>query len=75
MAQWVRNPPAMQKTQVEFLGWEDPLKEVWLPTAMFLPRGSRGQRGLQSYSSYSHQESDVTEVTEQTNTLSISLST
>jgi len=30
VAQWVKNPPAMQKTQetwVQFLGWEDPLEE------------------------------------------------
>ena len=27
MAQWVRNPPGMQETQVKSLGWEDPLKE------------------------------------------------
>ena len=29
-AQWVKNPPAMQKTQetqVQYLGWEDPLEE------------------------------------------------
>ena len=24
MAQWVKNPPAMQETQVRSLGWEDP---------------------------------------------------
>ena len=30
MAQWVKNPPAMQETQemrVGYLGWEDPLEE------------------------------------------------
>ena len=27
VAQPVKNPPAMQKTQVWFLGWEDPLEE------------------------------------------------
>ena len=27
MAQLVRNPPAMQETWVQFLGWEDPLEE------------------------------------------------
>ena len=26
-AQWVENSPAMQKTQVQSLGWEDPLEE------------------------------------------------
>ena len=27
MAQQVKNPPAMQETQVQSLGWEDPLQE------------------------------------------------
>ena len=27
MAQTVENPPAMQETQGQFLGWEDPLKK------------------------------------------------
>ena len=30
MTQWVKNPPAMQETQetqVQCLGWEDPLEE------------------------------------------------
>ena len=26
-AQLVKNPPAMQKTLVQFLGWEDPLEK------------------------------------------------
>ena len=27
VAQMVKNPPAMQETQVQFLGWEDPLEK------------------------------------------------
>ena len=27
MAQWVKNPPAMPETLVQFLGQEDPLEE------------------------------------------------
>ena len=27
VAQMVKNPPAMQKTWVQSLGWEDPLEE------------------------------------------------
>ena len=27
VAQLVKNPPAMQETPVQFLGWEDPLVE------------------------------------------------
>ena len=26
-AQWVKNPPAMQETWVQSLGWEDPLEK------------------------------------------------
>ena len=27
VAQLVKNPPAMQETSVQFLGWEDPLEK------------------------------------------------
>ena len=27
VAQLIKNPPAMQETWVQFLGWEDPLEE------------------------------------------------
>ena len=27
VAQWVKNPPAMQETWVQSLGWEDPLEK------------------------------------------------
>ena len=27
LAQQVKNPPAVQETQVQFLGWEDPLEK------------------------------------------------
>ena len=27
IAQLVKNPPSMQETPVQFLGWEDPLKK------------------------------------------------
>ena len=27
VAQWVKNPPAKQEPQVQFLGWEDPLED------------------------------------------------
>ena len=32
----VKNPPAVQETQVQSLGGEDPLEKGMLPTAMFL---------------------------------------
>ena len=34
----VKNLPAMQETKVWFLGWEDPLRRKWQPTAVFLAR-------------------------------------
>ena len=49
MAQWVKNLPAMQKTQemlVQSLGWEDPLREE-MATPAFLPEKFPGQRSLE----------------------------
>ena len=45
IAQLVKNLPAMQKTPVRFLGWEDPLEKDRLPTPVFLgvPCGSAGK--------------------------------
>ena len=37
MAQKVKNPPAMQETWVQPLGWEDPLEEGMQPTPVFWP--------------------------------------
>ena len=33
----VKNLPAMQEAWVQSLGWEDPRRRVWQPTAVFLP--------------------------------------
>jgi len=46
----VKNLPAMQETQVQFLGQEDPLEKEWHPTPVFLPGESHGQRTLAGYS-------------------------
>ena len=46
IAQLVKNPPAMQETLVQFLGWEDPPGEgIRLPTPVSLhfPCGSAGK--------------------------------
>ena len=32
VAQTVKHLPAMQETQVQFLGWEDPWRRKWQPT-------------------------------------------
>ena len=36
MAQTVKNLLAMQDTQVQSLGWDDPLEKGWVPTVVFL---------------------------------------
>ena len=36
VAQLVKNPPARQKTPIQFLGQEDPLRRDRLPTPVFL---------------------------------------
>ena len=51
----------MQETRVQSLGQEDPLKEAWQPTSVFLPGESYGQRILVGYSPWSHIESGMTE--------------
>ena len=59
----VKNPPAVQETQetwVRSLGQEDPLEEVWQPTAVFLPGEAHGQRGLVGYSPKCLKELDTT---------------
>ena len=37
VAQRVKRLPAVRKTWVQSLGWEDPLEEGWQPTPVFLP--------------------------------------
>ena len=45
VAQLLKDPPAVQKTLVWFLGWEDPLEKDRLPIPVFLgfPNGSDGK--------------------------------
>ena len=49
VAQWVKNLPVTQETQVRFLGQEDPL-EKGKATPVFLPGDFHGQRNLVGYS-------------------------
>ena len=49
VAQSVKNLPAMQETQVQLLGWEDPLEKE-MATPVFLPGESLRQRNLAGYS-------------------------
>ena len=54
----VKNLPAMQETQVQSLGQEDPLEGE---TPVFLPGKSHGQRSPEGCSPWGHKESDMTE--------------
>ena len=53
MAMTVKNLPAMQETQDQSLGQEDPLEKEWQPTSEFLPGEFHGQRSLMGYSPWS----------------------
>ena len=61
VAQMVKNLLAIQETQVQSLGREDPWRRTWQPTPVFLPGEAHGQRSLAGYSSWGCKESDMTE--------------
>ena len=52
----VKNPPAMQETPAQFLGWEDPLEKGTDTTPVFWP----GEFHV-LYSPWGRKESDMTE--------------
>ena len=60
MAQTVKNLPKMQKTRVQYLGQEDPLKGMG-PIPVFLPGEFQGQRSLVGYFPWGHKELDTIE--------------
>ena len=53
VAQSVKNQTAMQKTQILFLGQEDPLGRKCKHTPVFLPEESHGQLSLAGYAVHS----------------------
>ena len=57
----VKNLPAVQETQVQPLGWEDPLKKEMVTHSSALAGKSHGQRSLAGYRPWVHKESDMTE--------------
>ena len=57
----VKNPPAMQETQVQSLGQKIPWRRKWQPTPVFLPGEFHGQRSLAGYSPWGCKESGRTE--------------
>ena len=59
----VKNLPAKQEMQVQFLGLEDPLDKEIQYTAVFLP-GEFHVRSLAGHSPWSCKESDMCEATE-----------
>ena len=61
VAQMVKKLPAVQETQVWFLGREDPLEKGMAIHSVFLPGESHGQRSVADYSPRGHKESDMTE--------------
>ena len=61
VAQLVKNLPAMQKTLVSFLGWEDPLEKRMAIHSVFWPGEFHGQRSLAVYSPWCRRELDMTE--------------
>ena len=50
----------MQETQVQSLGWKDPLQKGMQTTPVFLPVEFRGQGSLADYSPWGHKGSDTT---------------
>ena len=59
--QTVKNLPAMQETQVQFLGWKIPWNKKWQATLVFLPGKFHEQRSLVENSPWGRKESDTTE--------------
>ena len=63
MAQTVKNPPAMQETWVQSLGWEDPLEEGMVTHSSILAWRIPMDRGTWWATVDGIAESDMTEVT------------
>ena len=61
VAQIVKHLPAMWETQVQSLGWEDPLEEGRATHSSILAWRIPRTRSLAGYSSQGHKESDMTE--------------
>ena len=56
MAQMVKNLPAMQETQVQPQGQEDPLEKEMVTHSSILAWESHGQRNLVGCSPWGHKE-------------------
>ena len=60
LARSVKNLPAVQETQVRFLGWEDPLEKEIATHSSILAWRIPGERSLVGYSTWGRKESDTT---------------
>ena len=58
--QMAKNLPAIWETQVQSLGWEDPLEKGMVLTPVFLPGELHEQRTLVGYCQWGHKELDTT---------------
>ena len=61
IAQSVKNMPAMQETQVRFLGREDPLEKEMASHSSILAGNCHVQRSLVGCSPWGHKELDMTQ--------------
>ena len=61
LAQMVKNLPAMQETQVQSLGWEDPLKKGTATHTSILAWRIPGTVDLVGCSPWGHKELDMTQ--------------
>ena len=57
----IKNPPAKQETQVQSLGWEDPLEKGMATHSSILAWIIPWTEELGGLQSWSHKESDMTE--------------
>ena len=66
MAQWVKNPPAMQEMGdvglIPGLGRSSLWSRKWQPTPVFLPGESDGQRSTAGYSPRDHKETGLSDL-------------
>ena len=61
MAQWVKNPPAMQEMQFRSLGQEDLLEKEMATNSSTLAWRNPWTEEFGVYGPWSHKESDTTE--------------
>ena len=61
MTQMVKNLPAMQRTWVQSMSWEDPLEKGMATHSVFLPGESPWTEEPRGYSPWGHKESEATE--------------